>query len=165
MASSTELKNHLLILNFMIPGPPSYNLVLYFIANATIGEQGLKYQALYDSFFNVNDDIYRNNKLKLLPSVVEGCWMIRQGIGIAPALLGQKIELQYVRTPQYFEIDCDLQSSFVANGIIRLLLGQCEDLVIDIALVIEGQTQDELPEKLLAAARLDKIKLNDAMYL
>ena len=44
----------------------------------------------------------------------------------------------------------------------RLLSAVCRTLVVDLAFLVESQTQDELPENLLMATRLSRIDLPNA---
>lgn len=147
-----------LIINFIVPGPPVYSLILYFVPVVPKAlEDGSPSSELCREFFNRDDDEYRNARLKVIPSVVNGPWLIHQGVGTTPTLLGHKINQSYHRGNQYFEVDCDIGSSSVASGVVRILSSNCQHLVIDIAFVLQANREEELPERVLACARLDSI--------
>jgi hypothetical protein len=57
----------------------------------------------------------------------------------------------------------DIGSSMVANAIVHLAIGYITTLTVDLAFLIEAQTEEELPEKLLATIRLKKLDLTAAV--
>ncbi|GAB9468553.1 Phosphoinositol transporter [Globisporangium polare] len=157
-------QSQLLIINFMIPGPPHHSLVLYFTPEDP-GEltKNSAFAELYHEFFYGASDDFRSKRLKLIPRVVQGTWPIREGVGTTPAILGTKLYQKYFQGKQYLEVDYDIGSSTVAASICKLLLGYSRDLIIDLAFVIEGQTSLELPERVLGTVRLDCIDLRHAV--
>lgn len=63
-------------------------------------------------------------------------------------------QTRYFKTDQYFEIDVDISSSAVANGITRFVIGYMKALVIDLGFTVEGQAAEELPEELMGVIRV-----------
>ena len=112
---------------------------------------------------NSDDREFRDSRLKLIPRVVEGNWTLQEGVGNTPAILGTKVSQRYYRGNNFFEVDYDIGSSSVASGIVRLLLGYSKDLVIDLGLVLEGKTCEELPERILACVRLSHLDVQQAV--
>lgn len=157
-------QSQLLIINFMIPGPPHHSLVLYFTPEdpAELTKNSAFAELFHEFFYGANDD-FRSKRLKLIPRVVQGTWPIREGVGTTPAILGTKTYQKYFQGKQYLEIGYDIGSSTVAASICKLLLGYSRDLIIDLAFVIEGQTSYELPERVLGTVRLDCIDLRHAV--
>ncbi|KAK9218351.1 hypothetical protein WN943_006988 [Citrus x changshan-huyou] len=51
------------------------------------------------------DNEFRNSRLKLIPSVPEGSWIVRQSVGSTPCLLGKAVDCNYIRGPKYLEIN------------------------------------------------------------
>ena len=47
------------------------------------------------------------------------------------------------------EVDIDVGSSSVAATVVGLVQGATKSLVVDMGIVLEGHTRDELPESLL----------------
>ncbi|XP_066358269.1 protein ENHANCED DISEASE RESISTANCE 2-like [Miscanthus floridulus] len=143
------------LVNIQIPGPSHYSLVLYFVSNSL--EKGSLLQRFADG-----DDDFRNSRLKLIPSVPKGSWIVRQSVGSTPYLLGKAVDCSYLRGPDDIEVDVDIGSSAVANGVLGLVFGVVTTLVVDMAFLIQANTYDELPEQLLA--RLSHIKPSAAVY-
>lgn len=144
------------LVNIQIPGPSHYSLVLYFVSNSL--EKGSLLQRFADG-----DDDFRNSRLKLIPSVPKGSWIVRQSVGSTPCLLGKAVDCSYLRGPDYLEVDVDIGSSAVANGVLGLVFGVVTTLVVDLAFLIQANTYDELPEQLLGAARLSHIEPSAAV--
>ncbi|TVU13087.1 hypothetical protein EJB05_46763 [Eragrostis curvula] len=144
------------LVNIQIPGPSHYSLVLYFVTSS------LKKGSLLQRFADGDDD-FRNSRLKLIPSVPKGSWIVRQSVGSTPCLLGKAVDCSYLRGPDYLEVDVDIGSSAVANGVLGLVFGVVTTLVVDMAFLIQANTYDELPEQLLGAARLSHIEPSAAV--
>ena len=51
------------------------------------------------------------------------------------------------------EVDIDVGSSSVAATVVGLVQGATKSLVVDMGIVLEGHTRDELPESLLGTVR------------
>jgi Protein ENHANCED DISEASE RESISTANCE 2, C-terminal len=81
-------------------------------------------------------DKMRNSKFKLIPSVAEGSWVIRQAVGNTPVLLGNKLTTKYFRGPKYFEVSVDVGSSTTAASVVNLVKGTTKSLVVDMAILI-----------------------------
>jgi len=88
---------------------------------------------------------------------------VRQSVGSTPCLLGKAVDCSYLRGPEYIEVDVDIGSSAVANGVLGLVFGVITTLVVDMAFLIQANTYDELPEQLLGAARLSNIEPSAAV--
>lgn len=109
-------------------------------------------------------DARRNMKFKLIPKVAQGSWVVRQSVGTTPVLLGQKLKTRYFRGKgargcSYFECDVDITSNTVANSVTRLVVNSITSLVVDLAPLVEGQVDEELPERLIGSIRYDHLDL------
>ena len=69
------------------------------------------------------------------------------------------------RTAKYLEVTCDLGSSSAAMVAVGMVRGLTQALVIDLAVLVESQVADELPEQLLGNVRLDHLDLGEARAL
>ena len=107
----------------------------------------------------------RNASFKLIPHIVKGSFIIRQSVGSTPVLLGKKLKQYYFKSAKYIEVDVDVGSSYTAATVVNMVSGVTKTLVVDLAIVLEGKTQQELPESLLGTVRLDRIDLSTAVYL
>jgi hypothetical protein len=80
-----------------------------------------------------------------------------------PVLLRKTTSIH--RTSQYFEIDINaFQFSAVARHSIRSIVNRANQMVMQIAFVIEGNTDDELPECIFGSVEmhrpLDRLAVN-----
>lgn len=153
---AAEKGMHTFVVNLQIPGSTHYSLVMYFITSS------LKKGSLLQRFFDGDDD-FRNSRLKLIPSVPKGSWIVRQSVGSTPCLLGKAVDCSYVRSPGYLEVDVDIGSSAVANGVLGLVFGVVTTLVVDMAFLIQANTYEELPEQVIGAARLAHVEPSTAV--
>ncbi|XP_057478160.1 protein ENHANCED DISEASE RESISTANCE 2-like isoform X1 [Actinidia eriantha] len=146
-----------IVVNLQVPGSTHYSMVFYFVTKELV--HGSLLQRFVDG-----DDEFRTSRLKLIPSVPKGSWIVRQSVGSSPCLLGKAIDCNYIRGPKYLEIDVDIGSSTVANGVLGLVIGVMTSLVVDMAFLIQANTAEELPERLLGAVRLSHIELSSAIF-
>ncbi|KAL9447933.1 hypothetical protein AB3S75_015418 [Citrus x aurantiifolia] len=90
-----------LIFNLQVPGSTHYSMVFYFVTRELITGSLLQW-------FVDGDDEFRNSRLKLIPSVPKGSWIVGQSDGSTPCLLGKAVDCNYIRGPKYLEIDVDM---------------------------------------------------------
>ncbi|RYQ81427.1 hypothetical protein Ahy_Scaffold1g107357 isoform C [Arachis hypogaea] len=139
-----------------VPGSTHYSMVFYFVTKELV--PGSLLQRFVDG-----DDEFRNSRLKLIPSVPKGSWIVRQSVGSTPCLLGKAVDCNYIRGAKYLEIDVDIGSSTVANGVLGLVVGVITTLVVDMAFLVQANTPDELPERLIGAVRISHLELKSAI--
>ncbi|CAO2838084.1 unnamed protein product [Amaranthus hypochondriacus] len=144
-----------LVINVQVPGSTHYSMVFYFVTTKLT--PGSLLQRFVDG-----DDEFRNGRLKLIPSVPKGSWFVRQSVGSTPCLLGKAVDCNYIRGPNYLEVDVDIGSSTVANGVLGLVIGVITTLVVDMAFLVQANSEDELPERLIGAVRASHIELSSA---
>ncbi|KAG0473280.1 hypothetical protein HPP92_015137 [Vanilla planifolia] len=145
-----------LVINVQVPGSTHYSMVFYFVTKTLVSG------SLLEQFVD-GDDEFRNSRFKLIPSVPKGSWIVRQSVGSTPCLLGKAVDCTYIRGPKYLEIDIDIGSSTVANGVLGLVCGVITTLVVDMAFLIQANTYDELPERLIGAVRVSHVELSSAI--
>ncbi len=109
-------------------------------------------------------DAKRNEKFKLIPGIARGSWIIKQSVGTTPVILGKKLATKYYRGSKYFEVDVDIGANSVAASITNLVCGATKSLAVDMGVLIEGQSDDTLPEQLIGTVRLDALDLKTASY-
>ncbi|KAK3011600.1 hypothetical protein RJ639_011435 [Escallonia herrerae] len=139
------------IVNIQVPGTTTYSLAIYYMMKTP-----LKEAPLLERFVN-EDDAYRNSRFKLIPYISKGSWIVKQSVGKKACLVGQALEINYSRGKNYLELGIDVGSSTVARGVVSLVLGYLNNLVIEMAFLIQGNTQEELPEFLLGTCRLNHL--------
>lgn len=147
------------IINIQVPGSTTYSLALYYMMTTPV-----KDAPLLESFIN-GDDAYRNSRFKLIPYISEGSWIVKQSVGKKACLIGQALEINYFRGKNYLELGVDIGSSTVARGVVSLVLGYLNNLVIEMAFLIQANTEEELPEFLLGTCRLNHLDAAKAVLL
>ncbi|GKY92108.1 hypothetical protein MPSEU_000182200 [Mayamaea pseudoterrestris] len=113
-----------------------------------------------------NDD-YKNERLKLIPLVAEGPWVVRKLVTGTPAIIGKKLPVQHVLHPSVaanghlheqqplIMSTLDIGSgSATAKRIVSVCRRYMSALTVDIGLVIQGDTPEELPEQMLGSIRI-----------
>ncbi len=109
-------------------------------------------------------DAKRNQRFKLIPNIARGSWIIKQSVGTTPVILGKKLATKYYRGKNYFEVDVDIGANSVAASITNLVCGATKSLAVDLGVLIEGQSEETLPEQLIGTVRLDALDLKSAAY-
>ncbi|KZV41394.1 hypothetical protein F511_10360 [Dorcoceras hygrometricum] len=139
------------IINIQVPGSTTYSLALYFMLKTPLEDT-----PLLERFVN-GDDAFRNSRFKLIPYISKGSWIVKQSVGKKACLIGQALEINYFLGKNYLELGVDIGSSTVARGVVGLVHGYLNNLVIEMAFLIQGNTEDELPEFLLGTCRLNHL--------
>jgi hypothetical protein len=108
--------------------------------------------------FLKGDDAFRNSRLKLISNIVKGPWIVRKTVGEqAICILGRAVSCKYLLEKDFIEVDVDIGASMVANAIVHLAFGYITSLMVDLAFLIESQTEAELPERILGAVRFSNL--------
>ena len=162
------------LVNFLLPFG---NFVSYFTVpkDADMPENVAK---IWNQFKN-GDQMYRDARLKLLPVVIDGPWIVKKAVGpgTAPALLSQSIPLQYYFTDSnnttststsgstrsnkkgIYEVDVIITASRIAKGILGVVKNHTKRLTIALSFIIEATTEAELPETVLGSCQLHSLNL------
>ncbi|KAL3701866.1 hypothetical protein R1sor_019888 [Riccia sorocarpa] len=145
------------IVNIQVPGSTTYSLALYYMMNRRLADD-----PILEKFVN-GDDRFRNSRFKLIPHIAKGSWIVKQSVGKTACLIGQALTINYHTGDNYIELDVDIGSSSVAKGVVNLVVGYLSKLVIEMAFLIQANTEDELPEHLLGTCRLNYLDINKAV--
>ncbi|KAI3725040.1 hypothetical protein L1987_64813 [Smallanthus sonchifolius] len=135
-----------LVMNLQVPAKPNYSLVLYFASDKPVVKDSLLGRFIDET------NTFRDSRFKLIPSIVEGYWMVKRAVGSKACLLGKAVSCNYLRQDNFLEIDVDIGSSSVARNVINIVLGY-------------GKEQEELPEYILGTVRLNRVRLESAVPL
>ncbi|GMH07118.1 hypothetical protein Nepgr_008958 [Nepenthes gracilis] len=147
------------IVNIQVPGSTTYSLALYYMMSTPLEDA-----PLLENFVN-GDDAYRNSRFKLIPYISKGSWIVKQSVGKKACLIGQALEINYFRGKNYIELGVDIGSSTIARGVVSLVLGYLNNLVIEMAFLIQANTHQELPEYLLGTCRLNHLDASKAVLV
>ena len=175
-----------LVLNFTFPGPKStnMNLSLFFHRRVPptaalpsplssdetlVGVDPARVRA-YDNVlrrFRQGSDAYRDGKLKIIPRVAEGGYIVRKSIGRVPALLGKKLKSTYTIDDSLnaMEITADVGSSKIAGRIINLIKKTARSLVVDMTFLFQGDSGDELPESIIGGVRISHCDIDAIQHI
>jgi hypothetical protein len=156
------------MVNFLLPFG---NFVAYF-SIPPLNKFPKKLRNVWSKFLK-GDQQYRDARLKLLPVVVDGPWIVKAAVGpgTAPALLGKVIPLQYFfRDPDrtrkgVYEVDVIITASTIAKGILSVVKGHTKSISIAFAFIIEAAEQEELPETVLCSFQVHSLHLEDCPLL
>jgi hypothetical protein len=94
---------------------------------------------------------------------IQGSWIVKQSVGKTACLIGEALEISYYNGKNYLELDVDIGSSSVARGVVNLVVGYLSKLVIELAFLIQANTEEELPEYLLGTCRLINLDVAKAV--
>ena len=118
------------------------------------------------TFFIWQAEALLARRLKIIPNLVSGGgWVAKKTVGNKPAIVGKVLKLARFVGPGYVEINIDLEVSMMAKHILSVCTPISQRLVIDVAFVIEGQQESELPERLLGGVRIHRINVDTAAAL
>ncbi|CAD5196464.1 unnamed protein product [Musa acuminata subsp. malaccensis] len=145
------------IVNMQVPGSTTYSLALYYMMDMPLEDV-----PLLESFVKGND-AYRNSRFKLIPYISKGSWLVKQSVGQKACLVGQALDINYFRGSNYLEVAIDVGSSTVARSVVSLVIGYLNSLVIEMAFLMQGDKQEELPEFLLGTCRLNQLDIAKAV--
>ncbi|KAG6397171.1 hypothetical protein SASPL_143336 [Salvia splendens] len=168
-----------IVINLQVPaGSTQYSMIFYFVTKNLV--PGSLLQRFVDG-----DDEARNSRLKLIPSVPKFNSLVRRSEACFPSLVNFILvwklcralgscgrvsepllvywENQLIAPISAAPIDVDIGSSTVANGVLGLVIGVITTLVVDMAFIVQGNTPEELPERLIGAVRISHLELSSAL--
>jgi Protein ENHANCED DISEASE RESISTANCE 2, C-terminal len=117
----------------------------------------------------LGDASYKNERLKLIPYVAQGPWVVRNMVTGRPAIIGKKLPVSYQsfaassttsgldqsRRHPLLMATLDIgNSSATAQRIVSVCRRYMSALTVDIGLVIQGTSPTELPEQMMGAMRV-----------
>jgi len=107
--------------------------------------------------FRAGSDSERNHQLKYMFRIVDAPSTVKNAIsymgGERPVLIGKALTTHYNFGRNYVEINSDVSSSKIASAINGTILKNVETLVMDCSWLLEGQKDEELPERILTKIR------------
>jgi len=107
----------------------------------------------------LGSDNYKNERLKLIPYVAEGPFVVRNMVTGRPAIIGKRLPVSYQldTTGSHALLQCTLDignSSAAAKRIVSVCRRYMGALTVDIGFVIQGESVDELPEQMMGSVRV-----------
>jgi len=155
-----------LVVNFMTPGSPNINHVQYFAEKPNNHPPDSWCMKILNRFFDNDPSTdqeklqkFRKDRFKMIPSIVEGNFMVKAAVGTTPCIIGNKIPTEFSSGERHVEVSLDITGSAAAGAILGICKRAAQGLVIDLGYTIECKYEKELPEMLLGAIRLHHIDL------
>lgn len=145
-----------MILYFEIPG----NLVPYMKSQNAPIDRSLTPAERTLAAWLMGDSDYKNERLKLIPYVSEGPWVVRNMVTGRPAIIGKKLPVTHeMRNDELLAplliTTLDIgNSSATAKRIVSVCRRYMSALTVDLGFVIQAEEPHELPEQMLGSIRI-----------
>lgn len=108
-------------------------------------------------FSDEMDDSERKARFKIVPCVREGPWLVRTAVGSTPSIIGKALAVDIFNVPgDHCEVSIDVYSSSTAKQILSLVMGAAKKVAVEVGFVIESQTHEELPERVMSVFRVNR---------
>ncbi|KAG6414611.1 hypothetical protein SASPL_121984 [Salvia splendens] len=161
-SESDQSTPFVIAVNLQIPGREHHSVVFYFSSKEG---DSIESNQLLSDFINGSDE-YRDGRFKIVNKIVKGPRILKAAVGrYSACLLGKAVRCSYHRGADYLEVDVDIGSSAVASTILKLALGCVKAVTVDLGFLVEGKTEEELPEKLFGAVRICQMEMSSAMFV
>ncbi|EQC34827.1 hypothetical protein SDRG_07631 [Saprolegnia diclina VS20] len=149
------------IVNLQVPGTPFVHVVSYWRLPAEGLSGDTKFAGLFSQFQSNEPEAqaFQDARFKLVPTIVDGPWLIKAAVPQKPAITGSKLTQRYFVGRNYVEVDMDIGSSAIASNIVSLCRGYAERLVVDLSLTLQGNSEAELPERIFGSVRFSHLDL------
>lgn len=163
-AGSSSGAPFIFAVNLALPRAPQLaphdhvNIVMYFARAGKSDNEA--WEALWERFLKMSPQ-QRGARLKLLPVIVTGSSTFQNSIANRPSIIGNKLKCSWFESANHLECIVEVGSSLLASHMWKLMLPQAKNLCMDMAWVIEGQTADELPEVVVAAAHISRPEVGE----
>lgn len=113
----------------------------------------------------------RNSQFKYVFRIVDAPGALQKAVqglgGERPVIIGNRLTTHYHEDPKgrYLEINMDVSSSRIASAINGLILKNLDTCMVDCSWLLEGQFEQELPERVLCNVRFSWIVADDVLVL
>jgi len=117
--------------------------------------------ALFQKVVEGMTDAERNARFKVIAWIQDGPWLVRTAVGKTPTLLAKALHTEYFYVPEdHFEVSIDVYSESKARNILGLVVGAAKKLILEVAILFEGQSEEELPEQLVGGFRVTRVDMS-----
>jgi len=101
---------------------------------------------LFLDFLSKGDE-FRKNRLKMIPKITKGPWLLAKTVPVVPVIVGNKVDVTYYQGEDYIECDMLCDTSSMASSIIKAARPLAKKVVTEIVWLVEAR-EGELPERL-----------------
>eukprot|EP00316_Scyphosphaera_apsteinii_P009524 CAMPEP_0119349652 /NCGR_PEP_ID=MMETSP1333-20130426/109660_1 /TAXON_ID=418940 /ORGANISM="Scyphosphaera apsteinii, Strain RCC1455" /LENGTH=234 /DNA_ID=CAMNT_0007362253 /DNA_START=60 /DNA_END=761 /DNA_ORIENTATION=+ len=161
------------VIVFLVPsyhGGPRMNLLLRYERD-TSSDEGIEpahlqaYKQMIDRCAEPGSTFFAD-RIKVLPYLAAGAgWVMSKLVNNQPGLICAALETRQFQGDGYIEVDIDAEGfksgpfSTFAKKIIDVVRPKVASLVIDLAFMLQGNEEAELPERLIGSIRLARLDL------
>mmetsp|Transcript_12545 Transcript_12545/g.30891 ORF Transcript_12545/g.30891 Transcript_12545/m.30891 type:complete len:274 (-) Transcript_12545:124-945(-) len=154
-----EKNREFFILNWLVPG--HYTVVNVYVRTGTEVDEA--FEKLWTKF-KKGDEKFRNERFKFIPQLLSAPFSMRSLIngmlgGLRPVLIGKRLKCHHVTGENYVGVTVDTGSASIVSFVASTMIKQFAHLVANMACVIEGREESELPERIIAAHCYSKVDL------
>lgn len=107
----------------------------------------------------------RNERFKMIPCLQEAPWVVKSAVPIKPAIMGKKLVVRWFRGPHHMEVDLDVASERIGSSVVGLCRGYTRNMVVDVGVCVQGEREEELPERMIGVVRMHNLDLDFAQDL
>lgn len=107
---------------------------------------------LFQDFCRTADAKARSDRLKLLPKVVDGPWLIKQMVPSRPVLIGRQCDTKFFIGDRHLEVSVDCSSASIGGTLAKTLTDGSS--VVELHCILEGTREEELPERVMGAVAI-----------
>jgi hypothetical protein len=153
----------LTILRLLCAGPPFRTALFAFQRRVPVGNDPV-FDKLFEEFLN-GSDAQRKARFKYLPRIDVAPKMLLRGVrmigGEKPTMLCNKLTPTFFRGDNYIEVTIDIASSKPANMVTGLILPKLADVVVSHAFLLEGHSEEELPERIMGCVKTSGLRIEE----
>jgi hypothetical protein len=151
----------------LVPAKPSSGMLRSMISSPKVSPKRTEGKGANGECFDSleserSTSSFHANRFKVIPRVVQGPWVVKKGVGAVPCLLGQKVTMRVWRGDGYCETNVEVASSTVARKVMANCRGCSTKIDVQMAVVLQGEHEEELPESLLGVVRFSWLRIDDS---
>lgn len=156
-----------LIINRQVPAKKTINCIS--ISRRKRNENdSTEFSKLFETYLK-SEDKFRNERLKYIARVEHAPWAVLTSIralgGEKPVIMGNGyLKQTHYIGDNYYEVNVDISSSFIARQISGTAVRRASNFIISECFLIEGQSEEELPERVLCCWTMENINVAETTY-
>ena len=151
-----------------VPAKRNYSAIVITRQKKDTDEEEQQFGDLLNNFLK-SDEGFKNKRLKYIPRLENAPWAILTSVkllgGEKPVIMGNGyLKMRHYSGANYYEVDVDISSSRIAKQIAGTVVKWSHKFKVTECFVIEGQSEEELPEKVLCCWTLVNVKVPKITY-
>lgn len=115
--------------------------------------------------FLAMDPEERKETFKVIISIDEGPWLVKRAAQKMPVIIGRKVKMHtFHEAEDHLEIVIDISTGKAEQMAVSMVMRALKSLKVSIATLLEGRSQDELPETLMFCGAVKYMDLSNCGY-